>query len=127
MKTTFWLTVVPAGLLAMAVAAPAQSVFVYGAVNYSSTAAPAYQVGGCGTAVQPAPATCAQPVTYVAPAVTYRSPTVIYVGAGSGYPRPNYYSGWGYGPGCSTYYAPNVIYFGGVQSWAHGYAFRHYR
>jgi hypothetical protein len=103
-----------------AASAFAQSVYVYGAVNYGATPAPACQTGGCPpAAVQPAPV--ARPVA------AYRTPTVIYVGAGSGYPRPNYYSGWGYGPGYSSFYAPNVIPFGVGQAYVHGYAFRHCR
>ena len=62
-----------------------------------------------------------------APVVRQRSPDVIYVGAGCGYPRPNYYSGWGYSPGYSTWCGPNVINFGAQQAWVHGYAFRHCR
>jgi hypothetical protein len=126
MQTTFWLAVVPAGLIAMT--APAQSVFVYGAVNYGSAGAPACPGSTSPVLVRTAPAACILPGAAVAvPVVSYQSPNIIYVGAASGYPHPNYFSGWGYGPGYPSYYAPNVIYFGSGQAWAHGYAFRHCR
>ena len=124
MKTNLLLAMALFGL--SAVTSSAQSALVFGSVNYSTTPAPACQAGAC-PAVGPAPAYYTRPVVYARPPVRYRSPDVIYVGAASGYPHPNYFSGCYYGPGYSTYCAPNVIYFGGGQAYVQGYAFRHCR
>lgn len=102
--------------------ASGQGVLVFGAVNPNSPAGVqpnGYAPGQCGT--------CGRGLHSGAQPVRYRTPDVIYVGAARGYPQPNYFSGWGYGPVWSSYWAPNVIPFGLGQAYVHGYLFRHSR
>lgn len=99
-----------------------QAVLVFGAVNPSSPAG-----SGSGGCVGTYCSGCSQPLAAVHQPVRYRTPDVIYVGAARGYPQPNYFSGWGYGPVWPGYWAPNVIPFGVGQAYVHGYLFRHCR
>lgn len=121
MRTTWLLAVICAGMVSPSLRG--QTVIVTGAVGCAPAAVPVCQVSA-------APVFVAAPVAYVMPAAHYyASPNVIYVGAGSGYPRPNYYSGCGYSAGYGGwgYAAPNVIPFGVGQAYVHGYNFRHCR
>jgi hypothetical protein len=121
MKTTLLLALICAGMASLSL--HGQTVIVVGAVGYTTAAAPVCQVSACPGVVVP-------PVVYPAPvAYYYASPNVIYVGAGCGYPRPNYYSGCGYSAGYSGwgYASPNVIPFGAGQAYVQGYYFRHCR
>ena len=120
MKMTLLLPVICAGMVSLSLRG--QTVIVAGAVGYTPAPAPVCQVSAGPVVVAP-PA-------YRAPvACYYASPNVIYVGAGGGYPRPNYYSGCGYSAGYGGWgnAAPNVIPFGVGQAYAHGYHFRHCR
>jgi hypothetical protein len=112
------------GLLlgALPTTASSQAVLVFGAVN-SGGSAPA-QVNGCNGGYCSG---CGQPLAYATQPVRYRTPDIIYVGAARGYPQPNYFSGWGYGPAWANHWAPNVIPFGLGQAYVHGYLFRHCR
>jgi hypothetical protein len=126
MKTAPFLALLFAGL---ATSASAQNIVVMGALTASGApSAPAVCQGGA----------CPSPVAYQAPVAypprvacappVYASPNVIYIGGACGYPRPNYFSGYGSGYGCGyRTYSPSVIYFGGGQACVQGYNFTHCR
>jgi hypothetical protein len=122
MKSTLLLAVICAGMACLPLRG--QTVIVAGAAGYAAAPAPVCQAGAC-------PLVVAAPLVYQAPTVPCgnAAPNVIYVGAGCGYPRPNYYSGCGYSAGYGGwgYAAPNVIPFGAGQAYVQGYYFRHCR
>jgi hypothetical protein len=126
MKTAPFLALLVVGL---ASSISAQNVVVMGALTPSAApAAPAVcSDGTCRPRVAyRAPVAYPAPVSYAAPAPVYYSPNVIYIGGACGYPRPNYFSGYGCGYGYRSY-SPSVIYFGGGQAYVHGYNFTHCR
>src|SRR5262249_18982148 len=112
----------------LASSASAQNVVVMGSLTTSGApSAPA----ACQGRACPSPVAYQAPVAYPAPvscaAPVYYSPNVIYFGGACGYPRPNYFSGYG-GYGCGyRSYSPSVIYFGGGQACVQGYNFTHCR
>lgn len=120
MKTT-WMLALALGAGAT-LSLPAQNLYVFGAVNTSGNSG-ACPAGPCPAVRAPAPAAPA----CAAAGVRARSPDVIFVGAASGYPRPNFYSGCGYEPGYAGWSSPHVISFGLGQAYVHGYYFRHCR
>jgi hypothetical protein len=133
MKTLSLIMLVVAGLSVGAL--QAQNVVIAGALNYSTPAMATVQAAP--VAQQPAVVYQAsvQPVAYAVPVAAYRaySPNVIYFGAGCGYPRPNYFSGYGYyypygGYGYGGYcYPPPVTYFGYGRGYGPGYYYGHCR